>query len=135
MHHTSIPADPAKLLPADCDPVEEVLRWFRQRQREWEQAGVDLDRIVIDPGVGFGKSAGQSWALLRGIERLYALGHRVLVGHSRKSFIGAVSSVQAPERDLETVAVSLRLLDAGVSMFRVHDVDAHVRAYRAWRKL
>lgn len=135
MHHTSLPVDPANLLPPDQDPVRAVLDWFANRLEVWREAGLDQDRIVIDPGIGFGKSASQSWEVLREVHRFTELEHRVLIGHSRKSFLQAVSSVDAAQRDAETVALSLGSLDSGVSIFRVHDVSAHQRAYRSWRRL
>ena len=135
MHHTVIPVDPSNRISPDADPVAEVHDWFRCRQTDWAEAGLDLNRILIDPGIGFGKSAPQSWHLLRGVIRFHSLGHRVLIGHSRKSFMHIVTSGSAEARDPDTLGISLRLLDQGVSVLRVHDVSGHVRAYRTWRHM
>jgi len=132
MHNLGVPADKARTLPADRDPTEAVERWLEQRIAEWERAGVDLARVVFDPGIGFGKNALQSLRLLRNIERLQRFGLRLLVGHSRKSFMHHVAAPDRLDRDLFTIGVSLSLCSAGVDVLRVHNVAAHAAAYRGW---
>lgn len=132
MHHVSVPADRERTLPADQDPVAAVERWLDLRLGEWQRAGLDLERVVFDPGIGFGKNALQSLKLLRGIERFTGHGLRCLVGHSRKSFMHAVAGATRPERDLFTIGASLALCARGVDILRVHDVAAHAAAYRGW---
>ena len=92
---------------------------------------VDLARIVFDPGIGFGKNALQSLRLLRNVERFHGFGLRLLVGHSRKSFMQHAAA-NREDRDLFTVGVSLNLCRAGVDILRVHNVAAHTAAYRGW---
>ena len=134
MHHITIPADSNQVLPTHAEPVGQVLEWFSERLEVWDAAGLDRDRLVLDPGVGFGKTGAQSWQLVRAAPRLFELGCRVMFGHSRKSFLESVTAEAASERDVETVAVSLSLAAMGVDLLRVHNVGDHVRAYRAWAK-
>jgi len=132
MHNLGIPADRARTLPADQDPTAAVERWLAERLTEWQRAGLDLARITFDPGIGFGKNALQSLRLLRNIERFHHFGLRLLVGHSRKSFMHHVTAASRAERDLFTIGVSLQLCARGVDVLRVHDVAAHTAAYRGW---
>ncbi|HET7607706.1 MAG TPA: dihydropteroate synthase, partial [Gammaproteobacteria bacterium] len=132
MHNLGVPADKARTLPANEDPTAAVERWLEERLREWERAGIDASRIVFDPGVGFGKNALQSLRVLRNVERLHRFGLRLLVGHSRKSFMHHVATTDRLDRDLFTVGASLRLAAAGVDILRVHNVAAHAGAYRGW---
>ena len=132
MHNLGLPADKARTLPADQDPTAAVERWLEERLEAWERAGLDLSRIVFDPGIGFGKNALQSLQLLRNVERLHRFGLRLLVGHSRKSFMHQAAAADRLDRDLFTVGVSLRLCSAGVDILRVHNIAAHTATYRGW---
>jgi 2-amino-4-hydroxy-6-hydroxymethyldihydropteridine diphosphokinase/dihydropteroate synthase len=134
MHSLSVPADPKQVLPADQDPVDVVRRWIDDRVAAWTTLGGDPARLVLDPGIGFGKTAAQSWTLIRRIEELvrhaHDAGSPLLVGHSRKSFLADLGERTAAERDLETVLVSRHLSARRVDFVRVHDVAAHVRMGR-----
>jgi dihydropteroate synthase/2-amino-4-hydroxy-6-hydroxymethyldihydropteridine diphosphokinase len=132
MHHVSLPADPSRTLPVDADVGAAVERWLEERLTVWTRAGLSLDRILFDPGIGFGKNPLQSLALLRDFRRFHKYGLRCLVGHSRKSFMQQFGSRDMHERDLATVGASLRLCQQGVDVLRVHDVPLHVAAYRGW---
>jgi 2-amino-4-hydroxy-6-hydroxymethyldihydropteridine diphosphokinase/dihydropteroate synthase len=132
MHNLGVPADRARTLPADQNPVTIVERWLEERLAEWQRAGLDPARIVFDPGVGFGKNSLQSLRILRDVRRFHRFGLRVLVGHSRKSFMHNVAAAERGDRDLFTVGASLKLCEAGVDILRVHDVAAHAAAYRGW---
>jgi dihydropteroate synthase len=134
MHNLGLPADRARTLPLDRDPVVEVERWLEQRLEEWQHAGLDLGRILFDPGIGFGKNPLQSLRLLRGIGRFERYGLRILVGHSRKSFMHELTA-NPTDRDLFTIGASLRLCSRSVEILRVHDVAAHAAAYRGWAHL
>ena len=135
MHHVSVPVDRNKTLPVDRDPCELVERWLEKRLEQWTHAGLDLERIVFDPGVGFGKNPLQSLRLLRGIDRFARYGLRCLVGHSRKSFMTAFAARSNEDRDLATIGASLALATRSVEILRVHNVAAHVSAYRGWSHL
>ncbi|HEX6996942.1 MAG TPA: dihydropteroate synthase [Gammaproteobacteria bacterium] len=135
MHNLGVPADRARVLPVESDPCEIVERWLAERLEVWRRAGVDLDRVVFDPGIGFGKNTLQSLKLLRHASRFRAMGVRCLVGHSRKSFMRGFAAADEAERDLTTIGASLNLCGQGVDILRVHDVAGHVAAYRGWSHL
>jgi 2-amino-4-hydroxy-6-hydroxymethyldihydropteridine diphosphokinase/dihydropteroate synthase len=132
MHNLGVPADKSRTLPADQDPTTAVEQWLEERLIEWERAGLDHGRIVFDPGIGFGKNALQSLRILRNVQRFQRFGLRVLVGHSRKSFMHHVAAAARADRDLFTIGVSLNLCRARVDILRVHNVAAHAAAYRGW---
>lgn len=127
MHNMGIPAD-KNCLAEVCDPVKEVYVWAEQKLEQLEKENIARKRIILDPGIGFGKNADQSLALLRGIDAFKALGVPLCIGHSRKSFLAGFSAYPAADRDTETLAVSLYLAQHGVDYLRVHDVEKHHRA-------
>jgi 2-amino-4-hydroxy-6-hydroxymethyldihydropteridine diphosphokinase/dihydropteroate synthase len=135
MHNLGLPADPGETLPADRSAVDQVEEWLDRRLDEWSSAGLDLARVVFDPGIGFGKNPLQSLELMRGIDRFLAKGLRLLVGHSRKSFMGQFASRDRAERDLVTVGASIALAARGVDILRVHNVEQHASAWRGWAHL
>ena len=96
-----------------------------------------LGRIIFDPGIGFGKNRLQSLRLLRRAGEFRSRGLRVLVGHSRKSFMKTFSGASADEtgNDLVTLGASLNLCAQGVDVIRVHDVPLHTTAWRGWSHL
>jgi dihydropteroate synthase len=101
------------------------------------QAGVahdaGIEEIILDPGLGFGKSVDDNLVLIRHLDRLTSLGYPVLIGASRKRFVGAIADVaDADRRDAATIAVHLRAVTRGAQALRVHDVAGHVQALRAW---
>lgn len=110
--------------PSYQDVVAEVIAYLRRRRDELVQAGIPPDRICLDPGIGFGKTADHNLALLCQAWRLHQLGCPVLVGHSRKRFIRQV--LEQPDADPlpGTIGVALSLASQGVQVLRVHDVAA-----------
>jgi len=112
--------------PRYSDVVGEVAAFLVERADAAQRAGIARERIMLDPGIGFGKTAAHNLALLAGLERLVALGYPVLLGASRKSFIAKVSIGNAPpeQRLGGSLACVARALVAGVDMVRVHDVPA-----------
>ena len=135
MHHVTIPADRGITLPDEEDPFDAVDSWLLARMDAWDAAGLDLERIVFDPGVGFGKNRLQSLRLLRRAGEFRRHGLRVLVGHSRKSFMKSFLGEDVDVRDLATIGASLHLCAQGVDIIRVHDVPGHIAAYRGWSHL
>ncbi len=135
MHHVSIPASKDALIPTDVPPMKTVEDWLMARMEVWALAGLDLNRIIFDPGVGFGKDALQSLALMRHCADFRRHGLRLLVGHSRKSFMKRIAQLPGEDRDLITLGASLNLCAQGVDIIRVHDVPKHVSAYRGWSHL
>jgi len=115
------------------DVVGEVVAELTGRVEEFTSAGVPPERIILDPGLGFAKSFEHNWQLLRGIGALVALDHRVLVGSSRKGFLGSVGRAEGHsrpplERDVATAVTSAYLTGTGVWGVRVHDVRSTVDA-------
>jgi dihydropteroate synthase len=108
--------------PTYDDVVEDVLDYLRRRRDALAAAGVDLGRIAVDPGIGFGKTPAHNTTLLSNAWRFHRLGCPVLVGHSRKSFIGAVLRDAEADRTAGTIGVALSLARQGVQILRVHDV-------------
>ena len=135
MHHVTVPADPRFTLPPDLDPHHGVEQWLLRQMDSWDAQGLDLGRIVFDPGIGFGKNRLQSLRLLRRAGELRRHGLRVLVGHSRKSFMRGFSGTDESDHDLATLGASLHLCAQGVDIIRVHNVPLHVTAYRGWSHL
>jgi 2-amino-4-hydroxy-6-hydroxymethyldihydropteridine diphosphokinase/dihydropteroate synthase len=97
---------------------------------EFARRGIDRRRLIFDPGIGFGKTVRQNWHILDHAERFHDLGLPLLIGHSRKSFLEAVTDKPSAERDAETHAVSRRLAGKGVEILRVHDVKGHATLLR-----
>ena len=132
MHSVTVPADPATELPAGQSAISQLQDWMDRRIDQWLDAGIDLNKVIFDPGIGFGKSATQSIELLQNCTSFRQAGLRLLIGHSRKSFIRGFSDQPAADRDPETLGISLALCQKGVDIMRVHDPVLHARAWRAW---
>ncbi len=115
------------------DIVEDVATELARRIDAALSAGIPAGRIIVDPGIGFGKKGAQNWAVLHGMPRLAALGHRVLVGTSRKRFLTETLEARGGEatvdrRDLATAVTSVLAAQSGAWAVRVHDVAATVDA-------
>ena len=109
--------------PKYRDVVGEVLEFLSERAKRAELFGIPRERIFIDPGIGFGKTVQHNLLLLNNIDKFVATGYRVLVGPSRKSFIGKITGKEKPaERIFGTAAAVALCVSAGVSVVRVHDV-------------
>jgi len=125
MHSRGDVADMATFAHATygADSTGEIVSELRHAMDGAVAAGVETDRIVLDPGIGFSKRSEHSLAVLRELPRLVALGRPVLVGVSRKRFIGELSGVSVPaERVAGTVGANVVALERGARLFRVHDV-------------
>jgi dihydropteroate synthase len=126
MHSIETPVDPDSDIAYD-DVVDDVLAALTERVLLAEQAGLDRSQVIVDPGLGFGKSATESFELLARIDEFRALGCPVLVGHSHKSMFGHVG--RGPdERREATVAATALAARRGADIVRVHDVDPNVAA-------
>ncbi len=128
MHHLGIPADPKRLITADKNVSDEVLCWIKQRLNELIRAGIRREQLILDPGIGFGKTAEQSFTLLNQIERFKQLNLPILIGHSRKSFLNKVTDGSVHDRDFETALISYHLACKEVDFLRVHNVALNARA-------
>ena len=112
------------------DLLAEVIAGLREQVAYAESRGIRRDRIIIDPGLGFGKTPAQNLTLLRRLSEFRALGLPLLIGASRKSFIGLALNLPPPERDEGTAAVTALAVQAGADIVRVHNVRMNVRAAR-----
>ncbi len=122
MHMQGTP-ETMQVEPKYEDVVGDVLAFLLDRVKRAEKAGIPKERIVIDPGIGFGKTLEHNLRLLKNIGRFVDTGYRVLVGTSRKSFIGKITGREKPvERIFGTAATVALCAAAGVSIVRVHDV-------------
>jgi len=131
MHSRGDVADMATFAHATYgeDPVGEVVEELRARVEDARHAGVAAENIVVDPGIGFSKRSEHSLATLAQIGRVAAMGFPVLVGASRKRFIGEITSVKQPDaRAAGTVGANVAALARGAMLFRVHDVKANRHA-------
>jgi dihydropteroate synthase len=118
--------------PRYADVVGEVRAFLAARARACEAAGIARERIVVDPGFGFGKTVEHNFALLRGLAAIVALGYPVLVGWSRKSSLGAVTGREVDERLAASLAAALASVARGAAIVRVHDVRDTVDALKVW---
>jgi dihydropteroate synthase len=116
------------------DVLTEVYDWLEKRVEEVAAAGVDRTKILIDPGIGFGKSLQENLALLNGLALFHGIGCAVVLGTSRKRMIGALSNEAPAEARLGgSVALALKGAELGAQLIRVHDVFETAQALRVWR--
>ncbi len=133
MHMQGTPQD-MQAQPVYTDVVREVIDFLRERVDALAAAGVDRERICVDPGLGFGKTVEHNYALLRNTQRIAdELGLPVLIGLSRKSMIGAVTGKPVEERMAGSLAGALAAFAHGAKIVRVHDVAETVDALKVWR--
>jgi dihydropteroate synthase len=113
-----------------------VYRWLEERIAAAEAAGIRRDRIIVDPGIGFGKSVQHNLQLLNGLALFHGLGCPVMLAASRKRTIGALSGEAPADRRLGgSLTLALKGVEQGVQLLRVHDVPETVQALRVWRGL
>ncbi|MEL7656890.1 MAG: dihydropteroate synthase [Bacillota bacterium] len=110
------------------DMLEEIKRFLMESVRIAKEAGVKDDRIILDPGLGFGKTPEQNLIVMSRLEEIKSLGYPVLLGASRKSMIGKILDVPPKDRDEGTIATTVLGIAQGVDIVRVHNVLANVRA-------
>jgi len=130
MHMQGTPKD-MQINPQYKDVIEEIFGFFERQLELAKLAGISLDQIVLDVGIGFGKTVEHNLKLIAHLERFKALGRPMLLGVSRKSFIGKISAnVEAAERLPGSLACVVLGLEAGAHIFRAHDVSETVQALR-----
>jgi dihydropteroate synthase len=116
--------------------VLDVFDWLNDRRNAAINAGIAREKIILDPGIGFGKSVVENLALMNALPLFHALGQPLLVGVSRKRMIGALSNEAAAHKRLGgSLLLAAKALDAGVQLLRVHDVAETVQALHVWRGL
>jgi dihydropteroate synthase len=118
------------------DVLIDVYDWLERRVAEVVAAGIDRAKILIDPGLGFGKTLADNLALLNGIALFHGIGCPIVLGASRKRMIGALSNeAPAADRLAGSLALALKGAEAGAQLLRVHDVFETAQALRVWRGL
>ncbi|MDR1366261.1 MAG: dihydropteroate synthase [Holosporales bacterium] len=125
MHSLDVP--PKKEHTIKGDVVEHVNAWAGKTCKTLCSNGFTKDQIIFDPGIGFGKNCYQNLELLRNANALKQTGCEVMIGHSRKSYLSAITKLPPAERDLETIAVSSVLAESEADYLRVHNVADHQR--------
>lgn len=121
-----------QLAPMQGDVLTPVLDFLQARSRALKARGIHADRIVWDPGIGFGKTVEQNFSLLARQAELLAGGSRLLVGWSRKSSLGAVTGLEVTERAVPSAVAAVLAVERGASIVRVHDVRETVAALAVW---
>ncbi|MGJ7521123.1 dihydropteroate synthase [Variovorax sp. LT1P1] len=122
--------------PMDGDVVPAVAGFLMERAQALRDLQVESSRIVLDPGIGFGKTVAQNFALLARQRELLGVGYPVLAGWSRKSSLGAATGIEAAgERMVPSVAAALLAVERGAAVVRVHDVRDTVAALAVWRTM
>ena len=121
-----------QVAPMAGDVVSDVLSFLKHSALDLQALGVEKDRIVLDPGIGFGKTVEQNFALLARQPCLQAAGYPLLAGWSRKSSLGAVTGLEVQDRLAPSVAAAVLAVDRGASVVRVHDVRETVAALAVW---
>jgi dihydropteroate synthase len=121
--------------PRYDDVVSEVCDFLLRRLEAAVAAGIPEERVLLDPGIGFGKRLEHNLALLRGLPALAAIGRPLLVGVSRKGTIGTLTARPVEERLAGSLAAALACAEAGAAVLRVHDVRETVDALAVWRAL
>src|SRR5689334_19488097 len=135
MHHKGAP-ETMQDDPRYDDVLVEVYLWLEERIAAAEEAGIDRNRLLIDPGFGFGKNVAHNLELMNGLALFHSLGCPIVVGASRKRTIGALSNEAPVDKRLGgSIAFALKTAEQGAQLLRVHDVYETVQALRVWRGL
>ena len=121
--------------PMAGDAVPQVLSFLELLAHSLQGLGVEKARIVLDPGIGFGKTVAQNFALLARQRELLALGYPLLAGWSRKSSLGAVTGLEVGDRLIPSVTAAVLAAERGARVLRVHDVRATVQALAVWQAM
>lgn len=114
------------------DVVSDVRDFLQHRLEVLSESGIPADRVVVDPGIGFGKTAEHNLQLLANVESLRSLGRPVLIGHSRKRFLSKVLGRSVEERTAGTIGVAIAAASQSADIIRVHDVQAVRDSLTAW---
>lgn len=131
MHMHGNPAT-MQVVPMEGDALPQVLSFLQHSTQHLQALGVERSRIVVDPGIGFGKTMEQNFALLARQSELLGLGYPLLAGWSRKSSLGTVTGLAAEARMVPSVAAALLAVEHGAHIVRVHDVRETVQALAVW---
>lgn len=127
MHHMGIPVDRDQHIDPRADPVEVVLQWAHAKLELFQKAGISKERLIFDPGIGFGKTAYQSLEILNRLKEFQELELPIYVGHSRKSFLNLLTNKDFKNRDIESAVISSKIFK-DCDFLRVHEPEVHQRA-------
>lgn len=130
MHHLSLPVSREHVLPRNQDAVKLVYEWGEKHLDQLEKVGIERKKIIFDPGIGFSKVPEHSLELIKHADVFKKLNTRVLIGHSRKTFLSLFTPQPFAERDIETLTMSLALTKQHVDYLRVHNIEMTARALR-----
>lgn len=135
MHSLSVPPTPQMVIPSNCDPVAYLLQWGSEKLYSLQKGGIATSRIILDIGIGFGKTPEQSLTLIKRASEFKQLGVPIMVGHARKSFHKVITDVPTVQRDLETAISTIDLFSQGIDYIRVHEVAYNARAVAMQKRL
>ncbi len=116
--------------PVYDDIIQEIINFLAERISWATNQGLERQRIIVDPGLGFGKTVVHNLTILKHLRAFKNLGYPLLIGHSRKGFIGKLLALEAQDRDLATAMISSYCATQGADMLRVHDVEKTMQAVR-----
>ncbi len=118
--------------PKYADVLNDVEAFFNRQMKRWTDRGISLEQVVLDPGIGFGKTLEHNLALMKGLERLTRMERPLAMGTSRKSFIGELTGAGVNDRLPGSLASACRATQAGAAIIRTHDVEETTQALRVW---
>lgn len=134
--HSSADPKVMQINPEYSHVLLDVIDYLRRRIESCEKMGIDRNRIIVDPGIGFGKTPDHNLTLIKGLPYLQSLGCRILLGASRKSFIGRLDGENKTENRIGgSIATALYGAMAGVEILRVHDVHETRQAVKIWQSI
>ena len=132
MHSRGIPPTSDNHISIDQDPIATILNWAKTKIDEFERKKIDPESLIFDPGIGFGKTQEQNYQILSRINEFRPLGLKILVGHSRKSFMKAIErNSSATDRDPQTSCLTFNLACKGIDYIRVHHPQQNRMALEA----
>lgn len=131
MHSLSVPPQPGEVISENQDPFLTLYEWWANKSSALEAAGVSAEKLTFDIGIGFAKTSEQSLYILKNLQRLHAIKNKIMVGHSRKSYLRLLSDQPPHLRDTETALMTQKLNLAFVQYLRVHDIQSQKTALRA----
>lgn len=127
-HNYGLPAN--KKILEDADIIEEIDTWISEKTEIFNKYGIAKEQMIFDPGIGFGKTTSQSLQILQNLKNFHKYGFKILVGHSRKSFLKMFNDKKPEERDFETIAISMGIAE-NVDIIRVHTPIQHMSSHLA----
>lgn len=136
LNHSKGSPDTMQNNPEYENVVDEIFNYFSEKTKKLIDLGIKKHNIIIDPGIGFGKTTEQNFEIINRIEELKALNFPILVGHSRKSFIKeTINSIDREELDEATAQISNNLMTKGVNIIRVHNIQKHINLKKIMKLL